>query len=313
MAYQSPKPFPFIPPGHTIGYVAADHDHIVAARNAAQASKGCRWRVGTVLVKDDQIIGQGANATDAPQDRTLFCPRQVLECPSGQGYEHCPACVGIHSEVAAVKNAKANGNHTDGTDAYLYGHWWCCEPCWKVMIDAGVRNVYLVEQATEQFEKVDWQPPAWSQPIQTYVSGSLTHSAMERRALYEQVGRALELANLGPYVPHQTTEPNMGPDGENHKPRTPEEIWRINHDVIKDSQLMVAFVDEPSLGVGMELQIAEQYEIPVIVLAHIDARVSRMALGFPQLQHTIRYHELPDLLTQLHSALDEVVVPRFGI
>ncbi len=40
-----------------------------------------------------------------------------------------------------------------GCDVYMFGHWWCCEPCWKAMIDAGVRDVYLPENAHEKFSR----------------------------------------------------------------------------------------------------------------------------------------------------------------
>lgn len=39
------------------------------------------------------------------------------------------------------------------TDLYLWGHWWFCEPCWNAMIEAGIRDVYLLENSEVLFNK----------------------------------------------------------------------------------------------------------------------------------------------------------------
>lgn len=49
--------------------------------------------------------------------------------------------------------ARAAGVDPAGADVYMFGHWWCCEPCWQSMIEAGVRDVYVTEDAHERFSR----------------------------------------------------------------------------------------------------------------------------------------------------------------
>jgi hypothetical protein len=40
-----------------------------------------------------------------------------------------------------------------GSDAYMYGHWWACEPCWSALLEAGVQNLYVIDDAHERFSR----------------------------------------------------------------------------------------------------------------------------------------------------------------
>lgn len=308
MTYASPKPHPYLPDGRIIGYVPADDPHMHAARVVSETiARGCTHRVGSVLVRDGAIIARGGN-NQGQAVTPLFCARKVLESKSGEGYEFCSLCAGPHSEATAVADARARGVDTRGADVYLYGHWWCCKPCWDVMLDAGIANVHLVEGATELFERPEPRRPQWQQPLTAYISCSLTHAAMERRALYEQVAHGIELSNITAYIPHKHSDPL--------RPETvwePPVVYQNDRAAVQGSHLLVAFLDEPSLGVGMELQIAAYHGIPTIAVAREDARVSRMALGMPEIRALVRYHDMPDLLRQLSLALHEVLVPIYGV
>jgi len=108
--------------------------------------------VGCVIVKEGKIIGKGANGSDFHE--THECERVKQNIPTGEGYELCEGChPKNHSEPRAIQNAKDNGHETDGADLYLWGHWWCCEPCWNVIKAAGINQVYLAEGSHELFDK----------------------------------------------------------------------------------------------------------------------------------------------------------------
>jgi hypothetical protein len=53
----------------------------------------------------------------------------------------------------SVRVAREAGLDPAGADFYMYGHWWACEPCWKVLLEAQVRDVYLLENAHEIFSR----------------------------------------------------------------------------------------------------------------------------------------------------------------
>lgn len=145
--------YPYMPEGWIISYVPGDNEFMQAAKAVAQEqSLDSTMPTGTVLVKDGEIIGRGANGSNYHE--TNGCERVRQNIPTGQGYELCEGCSPKnHSEPRAIADAEANGNDTEGADAYLWGHWWCCEPCWTSMIKAGIKQVVLMEVSEVLFNK----------------------------------------------------------------------------------------------------------------------------------------------------------------
>lgn len=85
---------------------------------------------------------------------------------------------------------------------------------------------------------------------------------------------------------------------------TPQEFYERTVETIKDCDLFVAEVSSPSHGVGMELQMAADYNIPVFVLVkeEIDFSKSIMVLGMPTLKMVIRYKNADNLEEKLETA-----------
>ncbi len=52
-----------------------------------------------------------------------------------------------------LEEAANAGIDVVGADAYMYGHWWACEPCWTALIQAGVRDLYVTDDAHERFSR----------------------------------------------------------------------------------------------------------------------------------------------------------------
>ncbi len=150
-----PIPYPYLPTDRQISYVPADNEYMLAAREKAlKESKDKSVQTGSVVVKDGAIIGSGANGSDFHDKNE--CVRVKLKIPTGQGYELCEGChPKNHSEPKAIKDARDHGFETEGADLYLWGHWWCCEPCWIAMTRAGIKNVYLMQDSEFLFNKSD--------------------------------------------------------------------------------------------------------------------------------------------------------------
>lgn len=115
---------------------------------------------GAVIVKEGMVVSSGANKSALKNPALVafhkkYCIRRMLGVPSGKMYWLCPGCASSrhHAESRAVKEAKSKRQATGGADLYLYGHWWCCKPCWDKMIAAGIKDVYLIEGATEKFSR----------------------------------------------------------------------------------------------------------------------------------------------------------------
>lgn len=147
--------YPYMPAGKVIEYVPESDEFMHAAKTEAlEHSLDKSLKTGAVVVMDGEIIGRGANGSKYHEENE--CERVRLGMPSGQGYELCEGChPKNHAEPSAIENAKQDGNgeQLEGSSIYLWGHWWCCEPCWTAMIEAGVSHVYLLKGSEVFFDR----------------------------------------------------------------------------------------------------------------------------------------------------------------
>ena len=145
--------YPYLPDGKKILYVPATNAFMrIASEFARLNSLDMVMPGAAVVVKDGVVLGIGANGSDYHKNRS--CQRVMLACRSGEGYELCEGChPKNHSEAKAIRFAHEKNQNTIGADLYLWGHWWFCEPCWNVIIEAGIRNCYVLEGSERLFNK----------------------------------------------------------------------------------------------------------------------------------------------------------------
>ena len=89
-------------------------------------------------------------------------------------------------------------------------------------------------------------------------------------------------------------------DLKTNTPMTPEQVYIFDiDDCLKKADYFLAICDFPAIGLGYELGTAvEQMGIPVLAVAHKDAKVSRSIVGINRPNfHFIRY-VLPDEITK---------------
>ena len=285
--------YPYLPKAKEIKYVSENNRFILAAKRMAEGSGCTKQATGAVLVKDGKIIGRGSNAGR----KVNVCPRVLNGSKTGEDYHFCKEqCAQEgHSEVMAIKDANQKSHKTEGADLYLYGHWWCCEPCWNTIIEANVRNVYLVKGATEKFN--------FSSNIgKIYVSGALTiiNKKKDLKEIYESIASVCSNFCSNVYVPHLG-----GTDPVKHPEVDPLSVWKKNHREVASSDLIIAYVGYPSLGVGAELEIARITASDLIVWWLKGEKVSRMARGNPAVSHRLEVKNKNDLLNKLRKILKE--------
>ena len=147
--------YPFIPDGKEIQYVGADNPYMELAKGFAQRFSLDKSMPGAaVVVRDGKILGIGANGSDYHE--RCGCQRVRLGCRTGEGYELCEGChPRNHSESSALRDAHEDGYDVTGADLYLWGHFWCCQPCWEAMSRAGIKNVFLLEDSEVLFNRED--------------------------------------------------------------------------------------------------------------------------------------------------------------
>lgn len=152
--------YPYLPSGRTILLVPESNKFMAEAKRARlQFSTERNQPSGAVVVLDGQIIGRAANQSAL---KSVFlsnlhdngwCVRHRLKIKTGTKYWLCPGCANykLHSESRAVVDAQKNHGSAVGADLYLWGHWHCCWPCWQTMISAGIKNVYVTDDAHLRF------------------------------------------------------------------------------------------------------------------------------------------------------------------
>ncbi|HSN75416.1 MAG TPA: nucleoside 2-deoxyribosyltransferase [Anaerolineae bacterium] len=135
-----------------------------------------------------------------------------------------------------------------------------------------------------------------------YVSGPLTSidisTAHRLKQLYVAIGDLCWKSGYEAYVPHTNgTDPIANPQ------TSPSQVFRIDKEKVQSSDLLIAYVNIPSLGVGMELAYAESCSIPIILLYERGARISRFVLGIPSIVAIVEFADFDDALRQIENQL----------
>lgn len=154
-------------------FVPEENQFMQAAKLAAiKHSLTSVFPIGIVAVKEDKVIVEAGNGNgyheknlNSPGHRK-GCVRRYLnderekigqeKFKSGEGYELCPGChTDSHAEANLIKNAKLLQIYEElnDSDVYMYGHFWCCKPCWEKFLAAGIRNVYLSDDCEKTKDK----------------------------------------------------------------------------------------------------------------------------------------------------------------
>ncbi|MBO4636924.1 MAG: dCMP deaminase family protein [Clostridiales bacterium] len=135
----------------------------------AQRSTCLKRKYGAVIVKDDAVISTGYNGAPRGEENCCdigTCPRIAKDLHQGQGYDICRA---VHAEANALLNCSRE--QTLGADLFLAGLTPSdgsvhkakpCPLCARMIIQAGIRNVYLrIGEGPEEFEVVAARDLKW--------------------------------------------------------------------------------------------------------------------------------------------------------
>ena len=139
-----------------------------------------------------------------------------------------------------------------------------------------------------------------------YISGALLNAAQldRSRALYERFAEACRAAGWDAYVPHQHADPVRDAHLSNV------EVAERDVDHVTAADALVAYVGEPSLGVGAEVAIALRAGKRVFVVAEADRRVSRFLLGLVELHpsqaQVFRYHTEDEAAAWISAQLSAI-------
>lgn len=94
-----------------------------------------------------------------------------------------------------------------------------------------------------------------------------------------------------------------GTDPEENPTIPPSRVYQIDTYELEKSDLMIAYVGEPSTGTGVEIEYARHHNIPVYVLYEKGKRISRMLRGSPIVKGEIVFSDGKDAYAQVASLL----------
>jgi nucleoside 2-deoxyribosyltransferase len=140
-----------------------------------------------------------------------------------------------------------------------------------------------------------------------YIAGPLTAIDAKNRtdlhAFYEELAQICSQFGLEPYLPHKHSDPVA------HTHFTPRRVDEIDRLAVTQAYLVIAYVGTPSIGVGIEIEMAHHASKPVVILAEhtklVAKRVTRLVRGNPAVIAEIGFRDFEDAKIQLHEFLQK--------
>ena len=137
-----------------------------------------------------------------------------------------------------------------------------------------------------------------------YLSGAIA-AGRQKVGVYQQIAEIIH--SLGHQITSpQVADPNVTNDGKG-EPTDPQEIYLRDMQQLAESDLMIAEVSIPSLGVGYEIATAIHQNKPVLCLYDIDdspKRISAIISGHTSPLLTLRGYSQNNLAEYIRTWLD---------
>ncbi|HEY6202915.1 MAG TPA: hypothetical protein VI056_07710 [Candidatus Limnocylindria bacterium] len=137
---------------------------------------------------------------------------------------------------------------------------------------------------------------------EAYVSGALTalEEGARMRLFYELLAEVVESVGLRAYLPHRVTGPVAAAHLE------PRAVYDIDRAHVTSARVVVAYAGIPSFGVGIEVELAREHAVPVVLVVERERTVSRLLLGNPAVVEVVRFVDLDGLRRGLGAALERI-------
>ena len=161
-----------------------------------------------------------------------------------------------------------------------------------------------IAESIEATAMILYQREAAPLRLNSYLASALTGLGPEQRdhlfAVSDIVTSVCEDLEIDVYEPRKATDP------VNHPNVSSEDVYNKDRERVLSSDLVIHVADYASTGAGEELDFALAALIPIILIAHGDAKVSRMVTGIPALKLMITYEDLDELGHELRDRLAEI-------
>jgi nucleoside 2-deoxyribosyltransferase len=136
--------------------------------------------------------------------------------------------------------------------------------------------------------------------MRIFFSGPLTNltNPEQTKAFYlklDAVAKSLGYETFWAFL--SGTDPIKNPDV------SPQDVYNRDIKALDDSDMMIAYMGEPSTGTGVEIEHARLIGKPVVILYEKGKNISRMMRGCPAVKKEIAFETEDDALTKLEAYL----------
>lgn len=141
--------------------------------------------------------------------------------------------------------------------------------------------------------------------MRIFFAGPLTNlkNPEQTKAFYNRMDETAKTLGFETFWAFKSgTDPVKNPDVD------PQYIYDKDLAELDTSNLMIAYVDEPTTGTGQELEYARQHAIPIYLIYRKGNHVSRMVTGNRGVDGVIEFESEDDAITRLSSLLTEIKV-----
>ncbi|MHA2425206.1 MAG: nucleoside 2-deoxyribosyltransferase [Candidatus Thorarchaeota archaeon] len=134
--------------------------------------------------------------------------------------------------------------------------------------------------------------------VHVYLSGPIIHDELRKDDFFRSILLYLSSSGKSVFAPQF-----LGP-------AEPDEIYRRDVEQVLKSNLVIAEVSNPSLGVGMELMLAIEHNIPLFLFRNREAKpLSKMVAGAPR-KVLFEYSTIEEVIQILESISIENITDK---
>lgn len=144
--------------------------------------------------------------------------------------------------------------------------------------------------------------------IVAYFASALTELTEAQKAEIKQLDEKVnEICQSYSAYPVNLYRPRTTPTSPDNPKMAPSEVYDTDRLHVATADLLILGAIFPSLGAGMEMQLALESCTSVVVIKKATQRLSRMVLGCPAQMQVIEYDDVAELESKLPKAIDAVV------
>jgi nucleoside 2-deoxyribosyltransferase len=139
--------------------------------------------------------------------------------------------------------------------------------------------------------------------MRIFFAGPLTDlkDSDKTKTFYTKLGKVATQAGFDYYWAFMRgTDPELNADVPSSR------VYQIDTYELETSDLVIAYVGEPSTGTGIEIEYARTRDIPVYLLYEEGKHISRMLLGSPIVKSSIVYSSEEDACEKLKTLLSSI-------